>query len=608
MSRACEGGERLVSGSPTDAEATRAWSERDVFLEECRARLRVALQPLYALGSGALYGFEALTRGWERMGCDTAHALFDRAATLDALAELEAMQTRRAVNLLADWSGAGAPVLFVNLDSRILARPNVILDEVAAALSARSFGRRRLCFELSERHDKTQIDDIDQNIEKIRSAGFQIAIDDFGAGVSDIKALYKYNLDFLKIDRFFIDGVSADQRKRLFVKNIVELAHVLGQRVIAEGVERLEDLVVCRDLGCDIAQGFHLQKPLESLGEARTNLAFDRSDLEETVEASLRDHMVELPWIHHATPMRDVVRRFASFDAPQFFPVLNDLSEPIGIVRESALRELIYSRVGLDLLQNANSGIRLSQFLSSCPTVDEDTDIDRLTERFAEDGVEGVIVTSHMRYAGFVPTARLLLLSHERGLRAARGQNPLTQLDGNGVITSFIEDSAKRTESDRFFAYFDFDNFKPFNDVYGFSLGDRAILLFARLMRKTFEGDAFLLGHIGGDDFFVGAESVDPLVFTALARELLARFRHEAESLYTAEDRQAGCITTPDREGRLRRFPLLSCSVGVLHAQEGVGFAVDAVGAAAAAAKKRAKAQQDHFARLALGASEADAA
>ena len=99
--------------------------------------------------------------------------------------------------------------------------------------------------------------------------------------------------------------------------------------------------------------------------------------------------------------------------------------------------------------------------------------------------------------------ASLLRVINENSLAQARDCNPLTKLAGNSSIASYVSEACPNTAEDFVLAYMDLDNFKAFNDAYGFRQGDRAILLFAELMRKQFQQDNIFLGHVGGDDFFV---------------------------------------------------------------------------------------------------------
>ena len=151
-------------------------------------------------------------------------------------------------------------------------------------------------------------------------------------------------------------------------------------------------------------------------------------------------------------------------------------------------------------------------------------------------------------------------------------------------------------------AYIDFDNFKPFNDTYGFRQGDRAILLFAELCRKSADPQTWFLGHIGGDDFFVGIKTASQTDAIQAISLLIGNFTSDAESFYDQEARQRGCITAQDREGHVKSFPLLSASAVLFVLPPGcVHVSVDEVSSAIAAKKKEAKSAPDKLAVVVFG-------
>jgi diguanylate cyclase (GGDEF)-like protein len=195
------------------------------------------------------------------------------------------------------------------------------------------------------------------------------------------------------------------------------------------------------------------------------------------------------------------------------------------------------------------------------------------------------------RYAGFMGSIAILRAVHEKNLAAARDQNPLTRLPGNLSIGDWVAEALADTGTGRVLAYFDFDNFKPFNDSYGFRQGDRAIQLFAELMQKAFGGGDTFLGHVGGDDFFAGFTGPAAADVQAEVGALLDRFRHEVESFYEPEARRRGFLEATGRDGLARRFGLLTCSAGLLVLPAGrPAVAVDRAMAEIARLKKTAKA------------------
>ncbi len=136
--------------------------------------------------------------------------------------------------------------------------------------------------------------------------------------------------------------------------------------------------------------------------------------------------------------------------------------------------------------------------------------------------------------------------------------NPLTGLPGAPAIE---QEAAGRIAAGRPFAftYIDIDNFKAYNDRYGYFNGDNVIKTVAALLEELAVGE--FAGHIGGDDFVL---VTTPGMAVRVAEELTRRFDALAPGFYNLEDRERGCITTRDRQGNERNFPLVSLTVSVV--------------------------------------------
>ena len=206
-------------------------------------------------------------------------------------------------------------------------------------------------------------------------------------------------------------------------------------------------------------------------------------------------------------------------------------------------------------------------------------------------------MTEQIRYVGFLDGHALLEMLNEKNTIAARDQNPLTQLPGNNAIYRYVSEALVHGGTGRYFAYFDFDNFKPFNDRFGFRQGDRAILLFAEIMKKTLVAGNWFVGHIGGDDFFVGAERCDEDELLRRIGKLLDEFCDQIGSFYDAESRDQGFIVGQDREGIMRQFPLMTISAAILRLPDEHGnLSVDDVVPFISRLKKEAKCATSHLA------------
>jgi diguanylate cyclase (GGDEF)-like protein len=166
--------------------------------------------------------------------------------------------------------------------------------------------------------------------------------------------------------------------------------------------------------------------------------------------------------------------------------------------------------------------------------------------------------------------------------------SPLTRLPGNLAIEAELR---RRIESNESFAviYLDLDNFKAFNDVYGFTHGDEAIQLLARaavdaVRRRGTIND--FVGHIGGDDFIVVTDNERA---EEIAKEIIAEFDRDIRNLYSAKDLRSGFIETRDRRGALNRFPIMTLSMAIVSNDRGQLSNYAQVGEAAAELKRYAK-------------------
>jgi diguanylate cyclase (GGDEF)-like protein len=249
-------------------------------------------------------------------------------------------------------------------------------------------------------------------------------------------------------------------------------------------------------------------------------------------------------------------------------PVVDSDGHPLGVVREQALRNHVYSAYGKELIANRSLGFTLRSFLERSPMAALSTPLDRLLGLYSNaENADGIIITENNRYRGFLSARSIIRAMHEKTLARARDENPLTKLPGNVLINEYVAELLQ-SGNPAVIVYLDFDHFKPFNDTYGFRQGDRAILLFAELLRRVVPPEHSFIGHIGGDDFFVGLTHTKMADAEALIAGVLDKFSSDAESFYDAETRQQGFMVAVDRDGVERKFPLLTVSAVLLMLDE----------------------------------------
>jgi len=577
------------------------------------AQLDYALQPIVNVHTGVCFAVEALLRGCDRAGFGAIPDLFDAACRDGVLFQLDAHLREMALDKLTRIPFHRALKLFFNLDGRVILMPDYHAGITLQLLKNRGLSPSHLCFELSERHEITSRVKTTSVLQQYRNQAFQIAIDDYGTGFSGLRLLYDSEPNYIKIDRFFISNIAQDVRKKYVLSHMVRLAHALGILVIAEGVETEPEFHACRDAGCDFVQGVLIQEPVVDVGRVRQKsdrvagmsggdrrrVPSDRSILTERIEPLIPICITDSETKKPRT-MADVFELFRTGQDEILVPVLNPSREPLGVIREKDLKRYVYSPYGKDLLLNQANRAILQEFITRLPVVEIDTRLEGILETYSScEDVEGLLVTENSRYIGFLSAGSLIRVLNEKDMMLARDQNPLTRLPGNTVIHEYVA-RAMDAEGDFLIAHFDFDNFKPFNDTYGFRLGDRAILMFADLLRETLHPPDCFAGHIGGDDFIVGFALKGEIGFAqgvSFVRHVIRRFAQDVASLYTPEDRKRGYIVSEAREGGHRTFPLLSVSAGLilidadLRSESG-----GEIGRLAAELKKRAKASPDHLA------------
>lgn len=166
----------------------------------------------------------------------------------------------------------------------------------------------------------------------------------------------------------------------------------------------------------------------------------------------------------------------------------------------------------------------------------------------------------------------------------------LTSLPGNVLIERTLGRSLKDARRDLFVLYVDLDNFKSFNDAYGFLRGNEMIHLTASLLREAtaWADEPAFLGHIGGDDFVAIARGTEATII-ALCDRLIERFDLQAPSLYDASDRERGYVEAVDRQGNRHTFPLVTLSIAIVSNERRRIADVWEASAIAAELKKRAK-------------------
>jgi diguanylate cyclase (GGDEF)-like protein/PAS domain S-box-containing protein len=229
-----------------------------------RQELRVHYQPQVDLASGKIVGIEALLRWQHPSGNIISPSLFiPLAEETGLIVPMGEWILRAACSQLREWQIAGFPELRlgVNVSSQQFQQTD-LPELVAQILRESRLSPHCLNLEITETMVMGNVAEAIDILQTLREVGVTIAIDDFGTGFSSLSYLKDFPVDHLKIDRAFVQNLPYSKNEVNIARHIVELAHALNLKVIAEGVEHKDQLLFLKDLGCDEIQGFYFSKPL----------------------------------------------------------------------------------------------------------------------------------------------------------------------------------------------------------------------------------------------------------------------------------------------------------------------------------------------------------
>lgn len=228
-----------------------------------RDEIRILFQPQVQITTGHIVGVEALAR-WHHpvfgeLGAETLFAAAERAGLL---VRLSSHVQQRAVTMAAAWPPALRDIrLSVNVTAADIAGEDFV-EAFLTRVDRSGFPRNRLTVEITESGLIEDLGHAAGVLTTLRQAGCRVAIDDFGTGYSSLAYLKALPLDYLKIDKKLAEDIAGSARDRIVVRGVIEMARSLGLSVIAEGVEREEQLALLAREGCNYYQGFLCSEPI----------------------------------------------------------------------------------------------------------------------------------------------------------------------------------------------------------------------------------------------------------------------------------------------------------------------------------------------------------
>jgi EAL domain-containing protein (putative c-di-GMP-specific phosphodiesterase class I) len=253
--------------------------EADLRQALVRNEFRLDYQPIVALPTGAIAGFEALLR-WHHpeYGILGPGGFLPIAGELGLIDRLGEWIFREACRRLHIWHGRFPHVrpltMSINYSVHQFMNPDLALF-IKRVLSDTGTDPGSLKIEITESDMMQNPDAVTEVLTLLRGEQIEICLDDFGTGYSSLSHLQQLPIKFLKIDQSFVKRLGVDDDALAIVKTIIILAHQLGRQVIAEGVETADHCSMLRALGCEYGQGYYFAKPLSD-DEAFTLLSSSR--------------------------------------------------------------------------------------------------------------------------------------------------------------------------------------------------------------------------------------------------------------------------------------------------------------------------------------------
>jgi len=559
------------------------------------AALTPLFQPIVSLKKNKIYGFEALIRGPSDSALHSPVNLFDAASRHGRLAELDLMCREVAIKQFSQLNLKQK--LFINTIPAALFQEDYQHGLTLSFLEKAGIPAEQVVIELTEQYPIDDYNLMRDATDHYRDMGFSIALDDLGAGYSGLRTWSELKPDFVKVDRHFMQNIHDDAQKRQFVQSMLDIADGIDCQVIGEGVEIREEYIASQEMNIDFVQGYYFARPTQYpkstispdlLSKRQTKSVFRQMQpRSNTIVSSLLTTVVP---IKSQDSVNTVGDRFQHSSDLIALPVVNNDNHAVGMIWRDEFMTLYASRYGRDL----HGRKPIQMFMDDSPVIaDVQLPLKSLSQLITSQDEHQqhsmFIITDKGHYRGIGSLMDLLRQITDLQLTNARHANPLSGLPGNVPITEQIKEAIKHN-LDIVVCYFDLDNFKPYNDIYGFGKGDKVINETAQILCKHVNTEIDFVGHVGGDDFIALFASSD---WQSRCSKILQDFTALHPSLYSEQHLDARGITATDRHGKPMFYQLLSLSIGAvkLHDFDNINDEVDLAEVATkakSAAKKKA--------------------
>ena len=555
--------------------------------------IKSVFQPIVSLKTGTVFAYEALSRITLKKCAFNIGDAFDIAQEMNCLWALERLCRVQSIK-----SASRKPEnvkLFLNVDPNIIHDNDFKCGVTHEKLKKNNLECSDIVFEATERSAINDLETFRASVRHYREQGFTIAVDDAGSGYSGINRIFEVNPKYIKIDIEMIKDIEKDELKQSFIAALSQFANDSGISLIAEGVETYAQLKTLISLNVDYAQGFYLAKPNEKFipvsDEIKKEIICLHNEICKPKFSPSYLNTVNMLCSKKTSLSPDAtfsqVYELMNHTETTEIAIVGEHDKFLGILTKRQVLQTLSGMYGYSLYARK----KVSEIMDiSCLTVTPDTPVETAAKMamarcqpYTYDSIPVIDATS-LTYLGFISIKDLLLTAINIQVKRANDCNPLTGLPGNIIIDKKIELLLKENSSFSII-YFDLDNFKAYNDAYGFTNGDRMIKTVAEILIESCSGNEFC-GHIGGDDFVVITPDNSPEKF---CEKIFEVFRSRSLNLYSEIDRSNGYIVSKNRHGIEEKFPLATLSAAAITNRNHSFHSMNELSVIIAQTKKQAK-------------------
>lgn len=569
--------------APLDSTYLPLHEELKTILDE--EKLSVTMEPLVELNTGNILGWEpafALPQS-ENFQMMESTLLF--AVETGLITEFNNLCLRMGITNAPYLEGGQR--LFLNLHPEAL-QQGFAFETLFNMLLPSRLEEKDVVLQAADTLNGLHGEELVNQLRELKRLNISIGLNNINVETLKLQLLVQLRPEYIKLN-LATPGTFENSNTPVLLKGLLALSQVINAKLIVDGINSSLDLSqltamgvyagkgkVLTELECRVPDNIHCKNTSSNADHMicrspAGELSVPACTVSPDTPVS---HVQEL--LHHQAPLSQVV-------------VVNGL-RPVGLIMKYTLDDQLSTQFGLSLYMNRPISKLMDTGFFQVEADQPLEEVARKAMKRPDDKLyDDIVVTKKGALFGLLSVQRMLDTMAQVQLELAKGANPLTGLPGNVAIETTIEKRAKAKKQTSL-AYVDLDNFKVYNDVYGFENGDRIIRLTAKTLSEAMKQHGKhddLLGHVGGDDFVIIAdrEYIDKACHSAI--DLFAR---EIPEYYNDNDRTRGYIVGTGREGKKGHFDLVSVSIGILDCNFNTPFSMSELSVTVAQVKKMAKA------------------